>query len=64
VFEPLFSTLTNALSVVSGAIDAVSGPRPWAVPGVVVSWYYAKYTAMRSMLAASGVDAPIRTPAS
>ena len=58
VFEPLFSTLTNALSVVSDAIDGASGPRPWAVPGVVVSWYYAVYTAMRSMLAASGVDAP------
>jgi hypothetical protein len=57
IFEPLFSTLTNALSVVSHATDE-PGPRPWALPGVIVSWYYSTYTAMRSMLAASGVDAP------
>jgi len=58
VFEPLFSTLTNALSVVSSSLGGDTDPRPWAVPGVVVSWYYAFYTAMRSMLAASGVNAP------
>ncbi|MBL8804471.1 MAG: hypothetical protein JNN27_20915 [Planctomycetes bacterium] len=58
VFEPLFSTLTNTLSVVSSAAGGPSEPRPWAVPGVIVSWYYAFYTAMRSMLAASGVNAP------
>lgn len=55
VFEPLFSTLTSSLSVVSNAIDRGPGTRPWAIPGIVVSWYYAIYTAMRSMLAASGV---------
>ena len=58
VFEPLFSTLTNALSVVSTATDDAFSPRSWALPGVIVSWYYAFYTAMRSMLAANGVDAP------
>lgn len=58
VFEPLFSSLTNALTIVSQAVDGASRQPPWTVPGLIVSWYYATYTAMRAMLAASGVDAP------
>lgn len=56
IFEPLFSALTNTLSVVSSCLDE-AGTRPWSVPGVIVDWYYATYTAMRSMLAANGIRA-------
>ena len=58
VFEPLFYALIHTLSVVSDAIDEAPGPRAWSIPRVIVSWYYAFYTAIRSIIAASGIDAP------
>lgn len=54
VFEPLWSSLTYAMSVSSRALDEASGP--WCIPGTIVEWYYAHYMAVRSMLAAAPMD--------
>ncbi len=59
VFEPLFSSLNNTLTLVtlsheSSKLDA----RPWIIPGLIVCWYYAVYTSIRAILAANNIGAP------
>jgi len=51
VFEPMCSSLTNALAICTRA--GVQSLPPWTIPGAIVEWYYAHYMAVRSMLAAS-----------
>jgi hypothetical protein len=50
IFEPLFASMNFATALVSAARRG--GVEPWESPGLVITWYYANYNAVRSMLAA------------
>lgn len=52
VFEPLFASLNFATALVTAARRPAS--EPWESPSLIVTWYYAAYNAVRSMLAALG----------
>jgi hypothetical protein len=52
VFEPLFSSITNAMTLERTA--TVGNAVPWGRPTAVVTWYYAIYASIRAMLAALG----------
>lgn len=41
IFEPLFSTLTNVLTIISSASLGPPSRRPWTIPSLIVDWYYA-----------------------
>jgi hypothetical protein len=58
IFEPLFSSLTYSMSVASATLPEPSPTPEWRLPGIIVSWYYAYYTAVRAMGFAAGVDVP------
>ena len=58
IFEPLFSSLTYSVSVTSATLPERSNSGEWSLPGTIVSWYYAFYTAARAMSLAAGVDVP------
>lgn len=50
--EPLIASITSALSL--GSVEQLGRTSPWIRPGAVVTWYYALYGAVRSMLASVG----------
>lgn len=52
VFEPLFGSLVQSLTLTSMAKRDLP---PWCAPGMIVGWYYAFYGAIRAMLAANDV---------
>lgn len=54
VFEPLFSSLISSLTVTSAALPEAARSLDWSLPQVIVSWYYAHYTAARAMVVAAG----------
>ncbi len=56
IFEPLFHSLTFAITLTSMVEDRTC--RPWTFPSAIISWYYATYNAFRSIIEASGTDAP------
>jgi hypothetical protein len=59
VFECLYLSLTNSLSVTSvSSLEAIATNKPWLISSMIVSWYYSYYTAMRAILAASNISAP------
>lgn len=59
VFECLYLSLTNCLSVTSiSSMEEIATNKPWLISGMIVSWYYSYYTAMRAILAASNISAP------
>lgn len=47
--EPLVSSIVAALSL--GTVEQLGRTSPWIRPSAVVTWYYALYGAVRSMLA-------------
>jgi len=59
IFEPLFSALNNTLTIITLAHEPSKiDSRPWVLPGLIVSWYYAVYTSIRAILAANNISTP------
>lgn len=56
IFGPLFHSLTFAVTLTS--IVETQTCRPWIFPSGIISWYYATYNAFRSIVEASGTEAP------
>jgi hypothetical protein len=54
IFEPLFSSLTCSLTVTSAILPQNARFLDWSLHHLIVSWYYAHYTAARAMLTAAG----------
>ncbi|MGQ0678340.1 MAG: hypothetical protein ACT4OM_01550 [Actinomycetota bacterium] len=54
IFEPLFLSLTCALTVTSASLPEKARSLDWSLPALIVSWYYTQYTAVRAMAVAAG----------
>jgi hypothetical protein len=52
IFESLYSSLTNSLSLQTSAKNSSS--ESWMLPGSIVSWYYSVYFSVLSMFGSTG----------